>query len=84
MKNVSLTQSGNVLYDKMCNCVDANDKLILDMEGVSSMPSIFLNMSFGQFIDKFGVVKLREMVSFSNITKSQAERITDYLKRYKS
>ena len=58
MENVSLTQSGNVLYDKMCNCVDANDKLILDMEGVSSMPSIFLNMSFGQFLDKFGVVKL--------------------------
>ncbi len=53
------------------------------MEGVSSIPSIFLNMSFGQFIDNFGIEKLRGMVSFSYITKLQAERITDYLKRYK-
>lgn len=84
MENVSLTQAGNVLYDKMNECLVANDKLVMDMEGVSSIPSIFLNMSFGQFIDNFGIEKLRGMVSFSNITKLQAERIIDYLKRYKS
>lgn len=84
MENVSLTQAGNVLYDKMNECVLTNDKLVLDMSGVSSIPSIFLNMSFGQFIDKYGVEKLKNMVSFTNITRTQAERITDYLKRYKS
>lgn len=84
MENVSLTQAGNVLYDKMNECVLTNDKLVLDMSGVSSIPSIFLNMSFGQFIDKYGVEKLKDMVSFTNITRTQAERITDYLKRYKS
>ena len=84
MENVSLTQAGNVLYDKMNECVLTEDKLVMDMSGVSSIPSIFLNMSFGQFIDKYGVEKLKNMVSFTNITRTQAERITDYLKRYKS
>ena len=31
MENVSLTQAGNVLYDKMNECLVANDKLIMDM-----------------------------------------------------
>lgn len=58
-------------------------KLYDVMEGVSSLPSMFLNVSIGKFIDKFGFETLKKKISFAKITKLQAERLTDYISRYK-
>ena len=80
----TLVQSGNLLFDEINKSMNANEKLVLDMNGVSSLPSIFMNMSFGQFIDNFGLEKLLSTIQIINITKSQAERISNYFKRYKS
>ena len=80
----TLVQSGNLLFDEINKSMSANEKLVLDMNGVSSLPSIFMNMSFGQFIDNYGLEKLLSTIQIINITKSQAERISNYFKRYKS
>ena len=80
----TLVQSGNLLFDEINKSMNANEKLVLDMNGVSSLPSIFMNMSFGQFIDNYGLEKLLSTIQIINITKSQAERISNYFKRYKS
>lgn len=53
------------------------------MEGVSSLPSMFLNVSIGKFIDEFGFETLKKKISFAKITKLQAELLTDYISRYK-
>lgn len=52
------------------------------MEGVTSLPSIFLNVSLGKIIDDYDIEILKKHISFSNITRSQAERLKDYLIRY--
>ena len=63
--------------------MNSSDKITIDMEGVSSLPSMFLNVSIGKFIDEFGFETLKKKISFTKITKLQAERLTDYISRYK-
>ena len=80
----TLVQSGNLLFDEINKCMSTNERLIIDMKGVSSLPSIFMNVSFGQFIDNYGLEKLLSIIQIINITKTQAERISSYFKRYKA
>lgn len=79
----TLVQSGNLLFDEINKSMNANEKLVIDMNGVSSLPSIFMNVSFGQFIDIYGLEKLLSIIQIKNITKIQAERISNYFRRYK-
>lgn len=74
--------AGRVLYDLMVENKDKYEKIILDMDGVSSLPSMFLNTSIGKMIEDFGTDSVR-MLSFRKITRLQAERIKEYVNRYK-
>ena len=56
--------------------------LSIDMNGVSSLPSILLNVSLGRIIDEKGKGTLKNYV-VSQITKLQAIRLKDYIMRYK-
>ena len=56
--------------------------LSIDMNGVSSLPSILLNVSLGRIIDEKGKGTLQNYV-VSQITKLQAIRLKDYMMRYK-
>ena len=76
--------AGMDLFNKLCNYVDKDENVIIDLSNVVSLPSVFLNTSIGKFIDVYGVDLLREKISFANISKSQAERIKDYIIRYGS
>ncbi len=80
----TLVQSGNLLFDEIYKCINTNEKLIIDMKGVSSLPSIFMNVSFGRFIDNYGLERLLSTIKIINITKTQAERISSYFKRYRT
>lgn len=82
--NSDLTISGNKLYEFLKSAIDKNENTIIDMENATSLPSIFLNCSFGRIIDEFGADAVRQFVSFVKITKSQAERIRDYILNYKA
>ncbi len=52
------------------------------MTGVAILPSMFLNMSIGKFIDNYGVDVLKAKISFHKISVSQANRIKDYVQKY--
>ena len=52
------------------------------MAGVTSMSSVFMNVSIGRIIDEYGMDALKKAISFSNITQQQAKRLTEYLERY--
>ncbi|MCQ2606837.1 MAG: STAS-like domain-containing protein [Bacteroidales bacterium] len=78
LQNKNYPDAGDVLYclfEKYIN----DPKIILDFTGVNSLPSLFLNVSIGKFIENYGAETLKQKISFVNITKQQAERIRNYV-----
>ena len=82
MANQSLPDAGSRLLDIMISKLTAGENIILDLDGVPSLPSIFLNMSIGKFIEEKGVGLLKQKVSFTQITKGQAERLQEYIRKF--
>jgi hypothetical protein len=82
MINRTYPEAGAALYAAFCLYKDSVDKIIVDLDGVETLPSMFLNTSIGAYIDNFGKESLKEKISFAKITRSQAERLRDYLDRY--
>ena len=74
-------QAGSELYDILVQKMD-EPKIILDMTGVTILPSMFLNVSIGKFIDNYGLDTLKSKISFNKISASQAQRIRDYVQKY--
>ena len=58
------------------------DRIVVNMSDVDLLPSMFLNVSIGKLIDTYGKQKVKETISFTMITKSQASRLKDYFERY--
>jgi hypothetical protein len=81
LKKGSYPQAGDYLYDFLIKNIDKENRIVLNMQDVDVLPSLFLNTSIGRFITEYGFDKLRAKVSFSNISVSQAERIRIYIKR---
>lgn len=82
MKNRPYPDAGMQLYDIMASKIDLVDKIDLDLAGVSLVPSMFLNVSFGRFIKERGADFIKSKVTFSHITAGQAQRIRDYVKNF--
>lgn len=81
-QQMNLPKAGHALYDKMIEACESGRRLIVDMTNVTSLPSIFLNVSIGRFVDEQGKEALKRTLSFMHITKAQALRLQDYLQRY--
>lgn len=77
-----LSVAGNSFYNSIKQAISNNYKLSVNMDGVTSLPSVFLNISLGRIIDEEGKDKLKQYVGFVRITKQQAIRLSDYLQRY--
>ena len=82
MINRTYPEAGAALYAEFCMHKDSVDKIIVNLDGVETLPSMFLNTSIGAYIEKFGKESLKEKISFAKITRSQADRLRDYLARY--
>lgn len=78
LQNKNYPESGSMLY-RLFEKYISDSKIILDFNGVNSLPSLFLNVSIGKFIENYGVETLKQKISFVNITKQQAERIRNYV-----
>jgi len=74
--------AGNVVYGMIMKSIDSVDKIILDMDGVSLIPSMFLNTSLGRIIRERGVDFVKQKFGFSNIKASDANRIRQYVGRF--
>jgi hypothetical protein len=81
LTNNSYPDAGLALYRRLIDKIENEDKIILNLKNVDILPSMFLNMSIGKIIEDFGVDKLKK-ITFAEITKSQAERIKDYVTRF--
>ncbi len=78
MDGKTYPESGVELYGLLEEKLNDSERIVLDMTGVTSLPSMFLNVSIGRFIKEHGYQLLKEKVSFSNISRVQAERIKEY------
>ena len=76
-------QAGAELYDILVQKMD-EPKIVLDMTGVSILPSMFLNMSIGKFIDNLPicVVNRRTCSPILNYEKEVARSITFSSSKY--
>ncbi len=81
LKNQSYPQAGDALYVKIIDRLEKEEKIVLDMSGVDTLPSMFLNTSIGRYIQEHGFNRLKEKISFSNIGASQAQRIKEYIQK---
>ncbi len=70
--------AGMLLYDTINPIYDCEDKIVLDMNGVDLLPSMFLNVSIGRLIKERGIQSIKK-ISFINITEGQIKRIKDYI-----
>lgn len=82
MQDKSYPDAGGVLFDMIEKRLNNNEKIILDLTDVVSLPSMFLNMSLGAFIEKHGIELLRKKISFTQISATQAKRVKEYIERF--
>lgn len=75
-------QAGELFYSRIKDAFDASENVVVDMENVSSLPSIFLNVSIGKIIEEYGSDMLKKNMTFTKITKSQALRLKEYLQKF--
>lgn len=73
--------AGDYVYNQMLPGVDTDDACVWDMQDVSELPSMFLNMSLGRFVKDRGADFVKKKVRFKNINKSQALRIVEYVEK---
>lgn len=74
--------AGDDLFTIIDDSIATSDKVMIDMMDVVSIPTMFMNTSFGAIIDKYSVDLLKKSIGFKNITKLQLERIKKYLSDY--
>ncbi len=82
MRDNDYPTAGEVLYGMIMKDMDSSDKIVLDMDGVSLIPSMFLNTSLGRIIRERGVAFVKSKLGFSNIKSSDANRIREYVGRF--
>ena len=75
--------AGDSLYVSIKPKLDSGDKVVLDMSDVPFLPSMFLNVSIGRLIKETSVDYVKNNITFRNIRLSDAQRVRDYVERFR-
>ena len=59
-------------------------KEAIDMSEIESVPTVFMNTSFGELIALYGIEKTKKVFLFKSITKAQLQRIRKYFADYEN
>jgi len=82
LRDRSLPEGGSELYKIAENALEKGDLISLDMKDVLSVPTLFMNTSFGDLISKYGIEKTKQLFMFNNIGRSQIEKFSKYFSDY--
>jgi hypothetical protein len=75
---------GVAVYNIAQKAILNNDVIVIDMQNVDSVPTVFMNTSFGELMDNYGADRIKKSFKFRNILKTQVERISKYFSDYES
>lgn len=84
MTEGAFPEEGNKLFDLLDNELSNGEQIEIDMQGVITLPSMFMSASFGRAAQKYGIDTIRHAIRFCNITRGQADRIKEYFCRFQS
>ena len=82
LKNNDYAESGRIVFKIALDAIHDDNKVIIDMEKADSVPTSFMNTSFGELIRLYGVDQTKNLFVFNHILKSQIERIHKYFNDY--
>ena len=83
LSNNDYPTAGDLLYKQIMRGLDCTS-IVLDMNGVSLLPSMFLNPSLGRIIKENGVGFVKNRIMFINIKSGDSKMIIEYVKRFRS
>lgn len=75
-------EAGTALFPYLVDAINEGERICIDMSGVDSIPTLFMNTSFGEVLQIYGITSFKKLISFAHIQRSQAERIKKYLIDY--
>lgn len=82
LKDTSFPKGGSILFEIAKEIIESGNTICLDMEGIESFPTVFMNTSFGDLINIFGISQTKQSFRFKNVTKMQIDRIRKYFNDY--
>ena len=74
-------EAGDYVYNLMLPLADTDEEFVLDLQGVSNLPSLFFNMCLKRLVDDRGAEFVKSRVRFKNISKCQSAWLVDYLEK---
>ncbi len=77
----NIDQSANDLYMDLISNLNQQTKVLLVIDNDTSLTSSFLNSSIGQFLDNYGLITFKNLISFKG-SRQQYNRIVDYINSY--
>lgn len=80
--NGSYPDGGTMLFQLSQPLIDNNKDVCIDMADVETIPTLFMNTSFAQLINKYGKKRVVSSLKFYNITKVQLDRIKKYFSNF--
>lgn len=76
--------SGYSFYITLRPIFENDNQTNISLEGVSAFSTSFLNSSFGQLIDEYGLDKFKKTLKISNLTKVNGDMIRNYVNSFSS
>lgn len=68
-------EQGKKLYDEILPPLKAGEQVVIDLTGVKTLLSLFLNNSIGLLFKDFDAAALEQSLRFENPTPSQQETV---------
>ncbi len=72
---------GITLFFQLDKAVASNQKTRLSLANATPFSTSFLNTSFGDLADKYGLNTLRTLIVFTDITPSQLKKLKSYFEQ---
>lgn len=77
----STNEEGTLLFAALDPIIAKGNKVRLSLDGATPLSSSFLNSSFGELIDKYGLDKVKSLLLISRYTPSLARTLKEYFEK---
>jgi hypothetical protein len=78
VSGTSTNVDGCALFFVVDKIINANNTVYIDLTDATPLSSSFLNSSIGELIDKYGITKIKQSISYKNATSSMFNNLKNY------